>query len=96
MKVSLHTFPFRGIRADSLGGYLMGLGLLSACAKRWPDIRGCWREGCFNLLHKENNINIEEYIHGKRKSDDASENLPPRLDWKAKTDWNINGKSKFA
>lgn len=62
MKVSLRTFPFRGIRADSLGGYLMGLGLLSACAKRWPDIRGCWREGCFNLLHKENNINVEEYI----------------------------------
>jgi CRISPR-associated protein Csx17 len=40
----------------------MGLGLLSACAKRWPDIRGCWREACFNLLHRENNINIEEFI----------------------------------
>lgn len=42
---------FRGIHADSLGGYLMGLGLLSACAKRWPDIRGCWRDRHFTLLH---------------------------------------------
>lgn len=62
MKVRIHTFPFRGIRADSLGGYLMGLGLLSACAKHWSDIRGCWREACFNLLHRDNNINIEEFI----------------------------------
>ncbi len=43
--------PFPGIRADSLGGYLMGLGLLSACSKRWPEIRGCWRKGRFILLH---------------------------------------------
>ena len=51
MNTKFRTIPFQGIRADSLGGYLMGLGLLSACSKRWPDIRGCWREGHFTLLH---------------------------------------------
>jgi len=51
MKTTLHAAYFRGIRATSLGGYLMGLGLLSACTKRWPDIRGCWRKGNFTLLH---------------------------------------------
>ncbi|MEI6103221.1 MAG: type I-U CRISPR-associated protein Csx17 [Methanothrix sp.] len=51
MKVKLHAVHFGGIRADSLGSYLTGLGLLSACAKRWPDIRGCWCEWDFALFH---------------------------------------------
>lgn len=59
MKTILHAVHFRGIRADSLGGYLMGLGLLSACGKRWPDIRGCWREGYFTLLHTNLELVIE-------------------------------------
>jgi hypothetical protein len=53
MKITLHASQFNGIRADSLGGYLMGLGLLSACAKRWPEMRGCWRDGIFALFHTD-------------------------------------------
>ena len=49
---SLHAIHLRGVQPDSLGGYLTGLGILSACSKEWPDIRGCWREARFVLLHQ--------------------------------------------
>ena len=56
MSRKLQALTFNGVHSGSLGGYLVGLGLLSACSKRWPDIRGCWRNGYFILLHQ--NIEI--------------------------------------
>jgi CRISPR-associated protein Csx17 len=33
------------------------------CAKRWPDIRGSWREGHFNLLYNEKIIiDVDEHL----------------------------------
>jgi len=71
MKVKLHAVHFGGIRADSLGGYLMGLGLLSACSKCWPDIRGCWREGGFALFHT--NVDSNRIYNFLLKEWDASQ-----------------------
>jgi CRISPR-associated protein Csx17 len=46
----LKVVPCEGVRPDSLGNYLVGLGLLAATSTRWPEIRGCWRSGHFLLL----------------------------------------------
>jgi CRISPR-associated protein Csx17 len=46
-----NLIPLPGIRADSLGGYLTALGLLSATSQNseWIEIRGSWRDGHFLL-----------------------------------------------
>jgi CRISPR-associated protein Csx17 len=49
MSELLQVVRCSGIRADSLGEYLAGLGVLKAVSRRWPNARGCWREGCFVL-----------------------------------------------
>jgi CRISPR-associated protein Csx17 len=50
MNKQLHAIPFTGITPDTLGGYLCGLGLLSACAQIVPSVRGCWRDDIFHML----------------------------------------------
>lgn len=50
MNKQLHAISFAGITPDTLGGYLCGLGLLSACAQVAPSIRGCWRDSIFHML----------------------------------------------
>lgn len=51
MNSQLHVLRFDGIHPDTLGHYFCGLGLLAAVGQRWPDARGCWRNGRFVLLH---------------------------------------------
>jgi CRISPR-associated protein Csx17 len=41
---------FPGLRPESLGHYLAGLGLLAATSVSWPEIRGCWKYGHFLLV----------------------------------------------
>lgn len=50
MNKQLHAISFAGIAPDALGGYLCGLGLLSACAQVTPGVRGCWRDSVFHVL----------------------------------------------
>jgi len=50
MNQILRAFPFDGINTDSMGHYLVGLGLLAATSRRWPTIRACWHHGRFMLL----------------------------------------------
>ena len=50
MKKELNTVPFIGVRPDSLGNYFVGLGLIAALSKKYPQIRGCWRNGHFVLV----------------------------------------------
>jgi CRISPR-associated protein Csx17 len=52
MSDGLQALRFDGIRPDSLGNYLAGLGLLSALASNpeWGGLRGCWRGGCFTIV----------------------------------------------
>ena len=93
MNTKFRTIPFQGIRADSLGGYLMGLGLLSACSKRWPDIRGCWREGHFTLLHT--NLELIEIRDFLLNSWDAPQYPTGKVSAKEtpKTFWTIEQKA---
>ena len=39
-----------GISVDSLGEYLMGIGLLSVLSQCWPGVRGCWRNDNFCII----------------------------------------------
>lgn len=47
MTAPLRVLHLHGINTDSLGQYLVGLGVLSAASRKWPDIRGGWRDGHF-------------------------------------------------
>lgn len=38
-----------GLRPETLGDYLAGLGLLAALTPWRPGVRACWREGCLTL-----------------------------------------------
>lgn len=63
MTRSLNVLPFPGIHPDTLGHYLSGLGLLAAVGQRWPDVRGCWRDRRFVLLHESLTVPaIREYL----------------------------------
>jgi CRISPR-associated protein Csx17 len=50
MSDEFRVIYFEGIRPDSLGNYLAGLGLLSALSRKWRGIRGTWRNGCFAMV----------------------------------------------
>jgi len=49
MPETLSVAQFPGIRPESLGQYLAGLGLLAAATKKWPTVRGFWRPNHFAL-----------------------------------------------
>jgi CRISPR-associated protein Csx17 len=39
----IDALQLRGVTVESLGGYLSGLGLLSAVAQKWPCVRALWK-----------------------------------------------------
>lgn len=39
-----------GLHLDTLGHYFAALGLVRLAARKWPVVRGCWRNGCFVLI----------------------------------------------
>ena len=51
MNQPLRVLHFDGIHPDTLGHYFCGLGLLAAVSQRWADVRACWRDRRFVLLH---------------------------------------------
>jgi len=52
-----------GISVDSLGEYLMGIGLLSVLSQCWPGVRGCWRNDNFCIIAEGASRDaIENYI----------------------------------
>jgi CRISPR-associated protein Csx17 len=61
MNKELKAIHFQGVRPDSLGNYFVGLGLLAAVSKKYPQIRGCWRDGHFVLLG-EGSSEIKNYL----------------------------------
>lgn len=52
MTSHLQVLRFDGLHPDTLGHYFAALGLLSAVAQQRPDVRGCWHERRFVLLHE--------------------------------------------
>lgn len=59
MGQSLKPIHCQGIHTDSLGHYLVGLGLLAVVVSKWPAIRGCWRRGRFVLLTEDHAVTME-------------------------------------
>lgn len=39
-----------GLHLDTLGHYFAALGLLRLSARKWPSVKGCWRDGVFCLV----------------------------------------------
>ena len=46
----LAAFRLPGLNLDSLGNYLAALGLLCLAKRKWPTVRGCWKDECFVLI----------------------------------------------
>ena len=46
----LPVVGFNGLNADSLGAYLVALGLFSLAARQWPCAQAVWRNACFCLV----------------------------------------------
>ena len=46
----LVALPLPGLNLDSLGNYLAALGLLSLARRKWPSVRGCWKDERFVLV----------------------------------------------
>ena len=47
---ALPAILLNGLRADSLGMYLASLGVFSLVARKWPEVRACWRNACLCLV----------------------------------------------
>lgn len=61
--LKINFINFEGVRPDSLGGYFIGLGLLSALSQEWPKVRGCWRNGCFCIVMNDvSRDDIENFL----------------------------------
>jgi hypothetical protein len=59
----LNAVPCGGIRPDSLGNYLAGLGLLAAASRTWPEMRACWRKGRLVLVQAGlSRAALEDYL----------------------------------
>ena len=52
MTANLRILRFDGLHPDTLGHYFAAVGLLAAVGQHWPNVRGCWRNGRFLLLHE--------------------------------------------
>lgn len=93
MNKQLSVLTFAGIRPDSLGSYLVGLGLLSAFAAKWPEVCGCWRNGCFVVLLEDRltREELESYLLDEWQSTTYARwwSDKQKADTKAKTDKNL-------
>src|SRR5258708_39675712 len=63
MRRTLHAVHLDGVRPDSLGDYLAGLGILAAASQEWPTVRGCWESNHFVLLGEGlDRARLESYL----------------------------------
>lgn len=47
-KLTVISLP--GLHLDSIGLGLAALGLLSVLSRKWPNVKACWRDGCFVVV----------------------------------------------
>lgn len=60
----LSVVPLPGLTLDTLGLYLASLGLLRILSRKWPSIRGCWRNGCFTVVGVPiSSEQLEEFLY---------------------------------
>ena len=63
MRPVMDTLHLEGIRPDSLGNYFVGMGLLAAMSRKWPEMRGCWRREHFVLVGTSlSDKNVIDYL----------------------------------
>lgn len=63
MTAQLRIHDINGLHPETLGHYFAGLGLLAALSQNWPEIRGCWRNRRFLLLHESaTEQQIKDYL----------------------------------
>ncbi len=56
--------PFPGLTLDTLGLYLAALGLLRVLSRKWPAVRGCWRNGRFTtVMGPDSSQQLEEFVY---------------------------------
>jgi len=48
--ITLPAIRLPGLNLDSLGNYLAALGLLCLAERKWPTVRGCWKDESFILV----------------------------------------------
>ena len=64
------TIPIPGLTLDTLGLYLAALGLLRVLSRKWPSVRGCWRDGTFHVITAEVTIDaINKYLLSLQRAD---------------------------
>lgn len=60
----LSFVPLPGLTLDTLGLYLAAIGLLRILSRKWPSIRGCWRNGCFTVVGGPiSSEQLEEFLY---------------------------------
>ena len=63
MRKILPALQCFGLRPDSFGHYLGGLGLLAALTQKWPNVRTCWRDGHLVVLGQGiERASVEEFF----------------------------------
>ena len=61
---TLAALRLPGLNLDSLGNYLAALGLLCVAKRKWPTVRGCWKDECFILIGGPSSLDVlEPFFH---------------------------------
>lgn len=60
---TLKAITLPGLTLDTLGLYFAALGLLRLLSRRWPQVRGCWRNGVFTVIGgPESSGELEDFV----------------------------------
>ena len=60
----LTAIPLPGLTLDTLGLYFAALGLLRLLSRKWPSVRGCWRNDCFTIvMGPDSSDELEEFVY---------------------------------
>lgn len=85
----LKAIPLPGLTLDTLGLYFAALGLLRLLSRKWPQVRGCWRNGVFTvILGPESSEELEAFVFEVGSTDQWSRygkpwDVPQKADTKA-------------
>lgn len=77
----MNAIPLPGLTLDTLGLYFAALGLLRLLSRRWPQVRGCWRNGVFTVIAGPE---VEEALARDFSPPWTVNVRPPPLNWSSK------------
>lgn len=67
---TLKAVPLPGLTLDTLGLYFAALGLLRLLSRKWPQLRGCWRQGVFTVVGGPETLNeLADFLFEIAQSD---------------------------